>query len=229
MVFIIYGIAPVYGIQMNQKELTKTVMMISNWKNPLASEVLIKYSALWGLIANTISSFKWRKVRNRRLPIWLRGFVKLKKFQKSEKNSKVSGWVKPQLGFFFFLEMLCFFVSFVLFLLFYIFQKKKKWVWGWVCVVWPIRVSLGLLDFFNLTWLNCECTTFFINFRKFDFVWKLLDSVNTYLSARYVYTINHFLKKCDIMSLFKNQGLVCGKNCQPSAPLHKLVVPPVKW
>ena len=28
----------------------------------------------------------------------LRGFVKLKKFQKSEKNSEVGGWVKPQIG-----------------------------------------------------------------------------------------------------------------------------------
>ena len=30
------------------------------------------------------------------------GFVKLKKVQKSEKNSEVGGWVKPQLRFFFF-------------------------------------------------------------------------------------------------------------------------------
>ena len=32
----------------------------------------------------------------------LRGFVKLKYCQKSEENSEVSGWVKPQLGFEFF-------------------------------------------------------------------------------------------------------------------------------
>ena len=31
-----------------------------------------------------------------------RGFVKLKKFKKIAKNSEVGGWVKPQLGFFFF-------------------------------------------------------------------------------------------------------------------------------
>ena len=41
----------------------------------------------------------------------LRGFVKLKKIQKSEKNSEVGGWVKPQLDFFLemllFLEFLC--------------------------------------------------------------------------------------------------------------------------
>ena len=29
----------------------------------------------------------------------LRGFAKLQKFQKSEKNSEVGGWIKPQLGF----------------------------------------------------------------------------------------------------------------------------------
>ena len=29
----------------------------------------------------------------------LRGFVKLKTIQKSEKNSEVGGWVKPQFGF----------------------------------------------------------------------------------------------------------------------------------
>ena len=28
----------------------------------------------------------------------LRGFVKLKKIHKSEKNSEVGGWVRPQLG-----------------------------------------------------------------------------------------------------------------------------------
>ena len=41
------GRRPITGIQMNQKELTKTVMMISSWKNtPLASKVFIKNSAL---------------------------------------------------------------------------------------------------------------------------------------------------------------------------------------
>ena len=29
----------------------------------------------------------------------LRGFVKLKNSKKTEKNSEVGGWVKPQLGF----------------------------------------------------------------------------------------------------------------------------------
>ena len=29
----------------------------------------------------------------------LRGFVKLKTIQKSEKNSEVGGWVKPQIKF----------------------------------------------------------------------------------------------------------------------------------
>ena len=29
----------------------------------------------------------------------LRGFVNLKKIKKTEKNSEVDGWVKPQLGF----------------------------------------------------------------------------------------------------------------------------------
>ena len=40
------------------------------------------------------------------LLIW--GFCKVKKIQKSEKNSDVGGWVEPQLGFRFFGEMLCF-------------------------------------------------------------------------------------------------------------------------
>ena len=42
-----------------------------------------------------------------------RGFVKLTKIQQSEKNSEVGGWVKTQLGFQFFLEILCFFVFFM--------------------------------------------------------------------------------------------------------------------
>ena len=41
----------------------------------------------------------------------LRGFVKIKKNQKSVKNSEVGGWVKLQLGFFFF--------NFVFFVLFF--------------------------------------------------------------------------------------------------------------
>ena len=77
----------------------------------------------------------------------LSGFVKLKKFQKSEKNSEVGGWVKPQLGLLFFLEILCFRVFSVVFML----QKKNKkldrGVGGWDMA---IRVFLGFLDFFQL-------------------------------------------------------------------------------
>ena len=36
---------------MNQKELTKTSMMISNRKNPLVSMIFIKNSALEGLVS----------------------------------------------------------------------------------------------------------------------------------------------------------------------------------
>ena len=62
----------------------------------------------------------------------IRGFVKLKKFQKSEKNPEVGGWVKPQLGFNFFLEMLCFlcFLCVV-----FMFPRKKQWIGGWVVMV----------------------------------------------------------------------------------------------
>ena len=52
------------------------------------------------------------------------GFCQVKKIQKSEKNSEVGGWVKPQLGFAFFFEnlyFLCFFSS-----CFHVFQKKNK-------------------------------------------------------------------------------------------------------
>ena len=52
----------------------------------------------------------------------MRGFVKLKKIQKSEKNSEVGGWVKPQLGILFFL-ILCFFVLF--FVVLHVSKKKK--------------------------------------------------------------------------------------------------------
>ena len=71
-------------------------------------------------------------------PRTIRGFVKLKKIKKSDKNSKVGGWVKSQLGFFF-LEMLCFSWLYIL---------KKNWIREWVGVVLPIRVFLGFLDFF---------------------------------------------------------------------------------
>ena len=71
----------------------------------------------------------------------LRGFVKLKKIQKSEKNSEVGGCIKPQLGLLFFWR--CVFCDFF-FLLLYMFPKKiKNWIGGWVFGVWPIRVFLG--------------------------------------------------------------------------------------
>ena len=54
-----------------------------------------------------------------------RGFVKLKKIQKSEKNSEVGRWVKPELGFGFFL-------------LLYMFKKN-----GYGGGVWPIGGFLG--------------------------------------------------------------------------------------
>ena len=44
----------------------------------------------------------------------LRDFVKLNKIKKSEKNAEVGGWVKHQLGFFFFGEILCFLCCFLL-------------------------------------------------------------------------------------------------------------------
>ena len=69
----------------------------------------------------------------------LRGFVKLKNMQKSEKNSEVGGWVKPQVRFVFFWEILCF--SVLLFCCTCL--KKKKMVNG----VRLIRVFLEFLDF----------------------------------------------------------------------------------
>ena len=68
---------------------------------------------------------------------FIMGFVKMKKFQKSEKNEKkVGGWVKPQLE--------CFFVLFFDIVNFFFF----KWIEGWEGGVWPIRVFLGFLDYF---------------------------------------------------------------------------------
>ena len=47
-----------------------------------------------------------------RLCLRVRGFVELKKIQKSEKNSEVGGWLKPQLGFFFWGGEFCVFCVF---------------------------------------------------------------------------------------------------------------------
>ena len=60
---------------------------------------------------------------------YLKGFVKLKKIQKSEKNSEVGGWVKPQFEFVFFLEILCFSV---LFFAVHVSKKKNRMGGGWV-------------------------------------------------------------------------------------------------
>ena len=74
-----------------------------------------------------LNGCSWYAARN------LRGFVKLKKFQKFEKNSEVGGWVKPQLGFFF-VEILCFLcVFFCVFSCFKMIKNKNKWIMGvWV-------------------------------------------------------------------------------------------------
>ena len=73
---------------------------------------------------------------------WVRGLVNLKKYQKSEKNSQVGEWVKPQLGLFFFWN------SVFLCVVFMFLKKKLDGGGGWSCGVWPIRVFLG----FFLTW-----------------------------------------------------------------------------
>ena len=75
----------------------------------------------------------------------IRGFVKLKKIQKSEKNSEVGGWVKPQLGFLFFGGFF-FCVFFVLFSCSKCFKKKMDRGVGGFCLTNP-----SFWIFFNLT------------------------------------------------------------------------------
>ena len=60
----------------------------------------------------------------------LKGFVKLKKIQKSEKNSEVGRWVKCQIK----LEVFCAVCLYCACL-----QKKlQKWIEEWVGGIWPI-------------------------------------------------------------------------------------------
>ena len=76
------------------------------------------------------------------------GSFLIKKIQKSEKNSEVGGWVNSDS--FLFWKFRVFFVFFVVAVYvsnFFFF----KWIGGLVGGVWPIRVFLGFLDFYNLT------------------------------------------------------------------------------
>ena len=77
------------------------------------------------------------------------GFVKLKKIQKSEKNSKVGGWVKPKLEFLFSGGIFFFFFFCVVFMFPNVSKKNIK-----NCLrvggVWLIRIFLRFLDFFKL-------------------------------------------------------------------------------
>ena len=74
----------------------------------------------------------------------IRGFIKLKKIQKSEKNKWVGG-SSLNSDYYFFLEILCCFHATKCFR-----KKIKNWIRGLVGGVWPIRVFLGVLDFFQL-------------------------------------------------------------------------------
>ena len=74
-------------------------------------------------------------------------FVKYKKIKKSEKNSEVGGWVKPQLGFGFFYGNFVFFVLF-----FVVIHVSKKYLKldmgvGGCCLANPSFSRI----FFNLT------------------------------------------------------------------------------
>ena len=74
-----------------------------------------------------------------------RGYIKLNKFQKSEKNSEMGGWVKPQVGFSFFFGNVLFLCVFFVILLFVVHVSKKnikKWVGEFFSDFW---------NFFNLT------------------------------------------------------------------------------
>ena len=62
-----------------------------------------------------------------------RGLVKLKKIQKSEKNSKVAGWVKRQLRLYLFFGNFVFFYVFAMFSCFQMFpQKIENWIPEWM-------------------------------------------------------------------------------------------------
>ena len=75
----------------------------------------------------------------------------------------MGGWVRPQLGFRIYLEILCFLCCL---LLLYMFQKNKS-IGGWVDDVCTIRVFLGFLDFFNLTRpLNIKNTLSYLNYHS---------------------------------------------------------------
>ena len=74
-----------------------------------------------------------------------KGFCRVKKIEKSEKTSKVGGWAKPQLGFVFFSEMLCFLCCLCSDTCF-----KKCYGGGWVGSGQPEFFSDFLYIFFNL-------------------------------------------------------------------------------
>ena len=81
-----------------------------------------------------------------------KGFCQVKKNPKIREKHR-SGWVgQARTQILFFLEMLCFFVSFVLFLLFYMFRKKLKigYGGGWV-VSDQSEFFADFWLFFNLT------------------------------------------------------------------------------
>ena len=83
----------------------------------------------------------------------LRSFVKLKKIKKSEKNSKVGGWVKPQLESFFFfwnVVFLCVFCCLFLLYIFPIFFLKNGYGGGWM--------RSGQSEFFSDFWIFFNLT-----------------------------------------------------------------------
>ena len=81
-----------------------------------------------------------------RMTAWfIRGFVKLEKFRKSEKKIG-SGWVgkaPTQISFFFFRNIYFFCVFIIV-----VHVSKKNGIGGLVGGVWTIQVFLGFLEFF---------------------------------------------------------------------------------
>ena len=126
--------------------------------------------------------------------IWENAFILLDngfcQVKKNPKKSEVGGCIKPQIGLFFFLEILCFLCFLCFFVVVHI--SKKNWLYRGLSGWGLAKVFLGFWDFFLLDKtpkvVSAELTTYSARPTVYtgDHFWVRDPNLNKCLEAAYI-------------------------------------------